>query len=213
MTGVSTASFDVQPDGRVEARLVFASAEPLAGTPLREEDLRAFVLDGVGVSTDGAVCPATFLGAGQTEVDGSGNLVLEASYACPRVIGEVSGIDVTLYYLSALGPRRRGRSRESRPAVLQAKRCSRPTIGRSHSGCPGTPSAQDACKGGGCSHDRVGRVRRSRGGPLPGADVHRGLVTVRGQRLYSLVSSTGDQSHLLTLEIPPGVSAYDFTFG
>lgn len=107
MTGVSTASFDVQPDGRVEARLVFASAEPLAGTPLREEDLRAFVLDGVGVSTDGAVCPATFLGAGQTEVDGSGNLVLEASYACPRVIGEVSGIDVTLYYLSALGPAHR----------------------------------------------------------------------------------------------------------
>jgi cytochrome c biogenesis protein CcdA/thiol-disulfide isomerase/thioredoxin len=46
-----------------------------------------------------------------------------------------------------------------------------------------------------------------------GADVHHGLVTVKGQRLYSLVSLPGDQSHLLTLEVPRGVSAYDFTFG
>jgi thiol-disulfide isomerase/thioredoxin len=46
-----------------------------------------------------------------------------------------------------------------------------------------------------------------------GADVHGGLVTVRGQRLYSLVSLSSDQPHILELEIPPGVSAYDFTFG
>jgi hypothetical protein len=46
-----------------------------------------------------------------------------------------------------------------------------------------------------------------------GADVHGGLVTVRGQRLYSLVSLPRASSHYFTLEIPPGVSAYDFTFG
>jgi cytochrome c biogenesis protein CcdA/thiol-disulfide isomerase/thioredoxin len=46
-----------------------------------------------------------------------------------------------------------------------------------------------------------------------GADVRNGVVTVRGQRLYSLVSLPNDQPHVLTVELPPGVSAYDFTFG
>ncbi len=46
-----------------------------------------------------------------------------------------------------------------------------------------------------------------------GADVSNGVVTVRGQRLYSLVSLPGDQAHTLTVTLPPGVSAYDFTFG
>jgi cytochrome c biogenesis protein CcdA/thiol-disulfide isomerase/thioredoxin len=47
-----------------------------------------------------------------------------------------------------------------------------------------------------------------------GADVHGGgYVTVTGQRLYSLVSLPGDAFHALTVEVPPGVSAYDFTFG
>ncbi len=46
-----------------------------------------------------------------------------------------------------------------------------------------------------------------------GADVHKALVTVRGQRLYSLVSLVGAEQHALTVEVPPGVSAYDFTFG
>jgi cytochrome c biogenesis protein CcdA/thiol-disulfide isomerase/thioredoxin len=46
-----------------------------------------------------------------------------------------------------------------------------------------------------------------------GADVHGGTVTVRGQRLYSLVSLRSAQEHDLTLEVPPGVSAFDFTFG
>ncbi len=46
-----------------------------------------------------------------------------------------------------------------------------------------------------------------------GADVHRGLVTVSGQRLYALVSLPQAEAHALTVEIPPGVSAYDFTFG
>jgi cytochrome c biogenesis protein CcdA/thiol-disulfide isomerase/thioredoxin len=55
------------------------------------------------------------------------------------------------------------------------------------------------------------------GKPIPaaeaGADVHRGVVTVQGQRLYSLVSLPGDEQDAVTLEVPPGVSAYDFTFG
>ncbi len=46
-----------------------------------------------------------------------------------------------------------------------------------------------------------------------GADVHNGTVTVQGQRLYSLVSLPSDQQHALTVEVPTGVSAYDFTFG
>ena len=46
-----------------------------------------------------------------------------------------------------------------------------------------------------------------------GADVHDSLVTVRGQRLYSLVSLPGAGQHTLTVQVPPGVSAYDFTFG
>jgi hypothetical protein len=55
------------------------------------------------------------------------------------------------------------------------------------------------------------------GHPIPaavaGADVRRGVVTVVGQRLYSLVSLHSAEAHRLTLDVPPGVSAYDFTFG
>ena len=46
-----------------------------------------------------------------------------------------------------------------------------------------------------------------------GADVHDGVVTVRRQRLYWLVSLPGDQSHELELRFQDGVVAYDFTFG
>ncbi len=49
--------------------------------------------------------------------------------------------------------------------------------------------------------------------PQAGADVRAATVTVRGQRLYSLVSLHGDQFHTVTVLVPPGVSAYDFTFG
>jgi cytochrome c biogenesis protein CcdA/thiol-disulfide isomerase/thioredoxin len=38
-------------------------------------------------------------------------------------------------------------------------------------------------------------------------------VTVQGQRLYTLVSLPQAESHVLTVEAPPGVRAYDFTFG
>jgi cytochrome c biogenesis protein CcdA/thiol-disulfide isomerase/thioredoxin len=55
------------------------------------------------------------------------------------------------------------------------------------------------------------------GKPIParyaGTDVHDGLVTVQGQRLYSLISLPSDAQGRFTLDIPPGVSAYDFTFG
>jgi cytochrome c biogenesis protein CcdA/thiol-disulfide isomerase/thioredoxin len=46
-----------------------------------------------------------------------------------------------------------------------------------------------------------------------GADVHDGVVTVRRQRLYSLVSLRGDQRAHLTLRFAPGVTGYAFTFG
>jgi thiol-disulfide isomerase/thioredoxin len=46
-----------------------------------------------------------------------------------------------------------------------------------------------------------------------GADVHRGVVTVRHQRLYGLVSLPSDQQHRLSLRFAPGVTGYAFTFG
>jgi cytochrome c biogenesis protein CcdA/thiol-disulfide isomerase/thioredoxin len=49
--------------------------------------------------------------------------------------------------------------------------------------------------------------------PESGADVHDGVLTIRGQRLYSLVSLPSDQQHTLELQVSPGISAYDFTFG
>jgi cytochrome c biogenesis protein CcdA/thiol-disulfide isomerase/thioredoxin len=46
-----------------------------------------------------------------------------------------------------------------------------------------------------------------------GSDVHSGLVTVRRQRLYALVSLSGDERHHLRLRFSPGISGYAFTFG
>jgi cytochrome c biogenesis protein CcdA/thiol-disulfide isomerase/thioredoxin len=46
-----------------------------------------------------------------------------------------------------------------------------------------------------------------------GADVHGGVVTVRRQRLYTLVSLPRDEQHRLTLRLAPGVTGYAFTFG
>jgi len=43
--------------------------------------------------------------------------------------------------------------------------------------------------------------------------VHNGTVTVTGQRLYSLASFPSDVQAAVTVQLPPGVSAYDFTFG
>ncbi len=46
-----------------------------------------------------------------------------------------------------------------------------------------------------------------------GSDVHGGIVTVRGQRLYSLVSLPAVAESRLTLEFDPGISGFAFTFG
>ena len=46
-----------------------------------------------------------------------------------------------------------------------------------------------------------------------GSDVHDGVVTVRRQRLYTLVSLPDDQQHRLSLRFANGVTAYAFTFG
>ena len=63
---------------------------------------------------------------------------------------------------------------------------------------------------------RQGRVLLD-GRPLPathaGADVKDGAVTVTGQRLYTLISFPAAQQFTFTVQLPPGVSAFDFTFG
>jgi cytochrome c biogenesis protein CcdA/thiol-disulfide isomerase/thioredoxin len=46
-----------------------------------------------------------------------------------------------------------------------------------------------------------------------GADVHNGIVTVRRQRLYTLVSLPRNERHRLSLRFAPGVTGYAFTFG
>jgi cytochrome c biogenesis protein CcdA/thiol-disulfide isomerase/thioredoxin len=51
------------------------------------------------------------------------------------------------------------------------------------------------------------------GSAQAGADVHNGVVTVRGQRLYTLVSLARDERHHLALRLAPGISGFAFTFG
>jgi cytochrome c biogenesis protein CcdA/thiol-disulfide isomerase/thioredoxin len=55
------------------------------------------------------------------------------------------------------------------------------------------------------------------GQPIPqsdaGDDVHSGSVSVAGDRLYHIVELPNVQEHTLTIEVAPGVSVYDFTFG
>jgi cytochrome c biogenesis protein CcdA/thiol-disulfide isomerase/thioredoxin len=46
-----------------------------------------------------------------------------------------------------------------------------------------------------------------------GSDVHDGVVTVKGERLYTLVSLPHDEQHRLSLRFAPGVTGYAFTFG
>ena len=63
---------------------------------------------------------------------------------------------------------------------------------------------------------RQGRVLLD-GRPLPdahaGTDVKNGVLTVTGERLYSLISFPTAQQFAFTVQLPPGVTAYDFTFG
>jgi hypothetical protein len=57
------------------------------------------------------------------------------------------------------------------------------------------------------SQNRPRRVRVSvDGGPYR-------TLTVQGQRLYSLAHFARAEQHVLTIQLPGGVSAYDFTFG
>jgi cytochrome c biogenesis protein CcdA/thiol-disulfide isomerase/thioredoxin len=55
------------------------------------------------------------------------------------------------------------------------------------------------------------------GRPIPaadaGSDVHGGVVVVRRQRLYTLVSLPADERHHLSLRFADGVTGYAFTFG
>jgi cytochrome c biogenesis protein CcdA/thiol-disulfide isomerase/thioredoxin len=55
------------------------------------------------------------------------------------------------------------------------------------------------------------------GRPIPaadaGADVHDGVVTVKGERLYTLASLPRNERHRLSLRLAPGVTGYAFTFG
>ncbi len=46
-----------------------------------------------------------------------------------------------------------------------------------------------------------------------GADVRGGVVTVRRQRLYTLISLRRNERHRLRLRLAPGLSGYAFTFG
>ena len=85
------------PDGHIDGKITFASAEPLDGTPLRDEDLKGFLMDGVEVAADGSRCEGAFGGSSVTESDG---LLLEARYDCPA---GATLIEVTLYYLNTLG--------------------------------------------------------------------------------------------------------------
>jgi cytochrome c biogenesis protein CcdA/thiol-disulfide isomerase/thioredoxin len=63
---------------------------------------------------------------------------------------------------------------------------------------------------------RQGRVLLD-GRPIPsahaGSDVKNGVFTITGQRLYSLISFPAAEQFSFTVQLPPGVSAYDFTFG
>jgi thiol-disulfide isomerase/thioredoxin len=66
--------------------------------------------------------------------------------------------------------------------------------------------------------DRPRRVRveldgRPIGRAAAGADVRGGAVTVRRQRLYSLVKLASPGEHVLTLRFDAGVSGFPFTFG
>jgi cytochrome c biogenesis protein CcdA/thiol-disulfide isomerase/thioredoxin len=64
---------------------------------------------------------------------------------------------------------------------------------------------------------RRGRVLLG-GKPIPaadrGSDVDAGgYITVTGQRLYDLVKLPTDETFKITVQLPPGIQAYDFTFG
>jgi len=46
-----------------------------------------------------------------------------------------------------------------------------------------------------------------------GTDVKNGVLTITGERLYSLISFPEAEQFTFTVQLPPGVTAYDLTFG
>jgi cytochrome c biogenesis protein CcdA/thiol-disulfide isomerase/thioredoxin len=65
-------------------------------------------------------------------------------------------------------------------------------------------------------HPRPVRVLLD-GRPIPrslaGTSVHAGVAAVQFQDVYNLVNLPSVQTHTLTVQVPPGASVYDFTFG
>jgi hypothetical protein len=64
---------------------------------------------------------------------------------------------------------------------------------------------------------RRGRVLIN-GEPIPAADRGTavgpgGYFTVKGQTVYNLVKLKTDERFTITVQLPQGISAYDFTFG
>jgi len=109
--GVSQSDFVVQPDGSVEAELVFAQREALPNLVLDRNyddrvsedeleaarpDLERLVKEGIEVDAGGRACPASLESAELIEGDG---LRLRARYACPA---GGSKIALTFFFLSEL---------------------------------------------------------------------------------------------------------------
>jgi len=109
--GVSQSDFAVQPDGSVEADLVFAQREALPNLALDKNydgqisedelhdalpDLEKLVKDGIEVDAGGHACAAKLEDAELIEKDG---LRLRARYACAA---GASKIAVTFFFLSEL---------------------------------------------------------------------------------------------------------------
>lgn len=92
--GLAQADFDVGAGGRVDARLVFAAAEPIEAM---YADPRAFFLDGVGVMADGERCNPMFAGAHAAE--DSDHFEIDGAFGCAP---GASRIEATLYLLSSL---------------------------------------------------------------------------------------------------------------
>ena len=59
----------------------------------------------------------------------------------------------------------------------------------------------------------LARRCKSRLNEFEGGTFLMGNSLTQAQRLYQLISLPGDQQHALTVQVPAGVSAYDFTFG
>lgn len=153
--GLSTGDWVIYPDGRVEASLVFASAEALTvrgrggvvldrnhdGVVTDEElagaraDLEQFVSEGVGVDADGDACPGRLAGAQLTSGDG---LELDAAFTCGKLPRRLT---VTLYFLSDLAASHREVARIALGSLTEQKLLS-PTDRQIALTLPAAPTAR-----------------------------------------------------------------------